>query len=68
MSLCIRSLLGIDVPMTGQIVLVGGKEVQTRDGERGIFFNEPVERRSLINWQGGKFHKYMTSLLLRDDQ
>ena len=55
MSLCIRSLLGIDVPMTGQIVLVGGKEVQTRDGERGIFFNEPVERRSLINWQGGKF-------------
>jgi len=55
MSLCIRSLLGIDVPMTAQIVLVGGKEVQTRDGGRGIFFNEPVERRSLINWQGGKF-------------
>lgn len=55
MSLCIRSLLDIDVPMTAQIVLVGGKEVQTRDGGRGIFFNELVERRSLMNWQGGKF-------------
>jgi len=51
---CIESLLGNDPP-PGNVLMAGGKEVQARDGSRGIFFDEPKEYQALRNWRSGRF-------------
>lgn len=54
-KLCVASLLGIKVPMTGQILVDGGQEVQTETGEKGIFIDEPPEMNIIRNWKTGNF-------------
>jgi len=40
---------------TGQILISGGEEIETQNGEKAMYFEEPVERKVLRNWQDGKF-------------
>lgn len=54
-DLCIGSLLGYKVSMTGQAVVPGGIPLKTRAGEKGIFFEEAPERKLIRNWQNGIF-------------
>lgn len=50
-----ENLLGQDVPMTGQIPLVGGRTLRARDGTYGVVFEEPAEKSMLRQWKKGEF-------------
>ncbi|NQU73301.1 MAG: hypothetical protein HQ547_01145 [Candidatus Omnitrophica bacterium] len=49
------SLMGANVPMTGQIPLPGGIEIQSKDGEKGVFFEEAPEWKPIRRWKDGIF-------------
>jgi len=51
---CIESMLGNDPP-PGHLLMDGAKDVQTREGRKGIFFDEPTEYKALRNWQVRRF-------------
>lgn len=51
---CTGELLGHPVPMTGQILLAGGRPVMA-GGKSGIVFEESPEAEAFSRWQNGKF-------------
>ncbi len=53
---CIESLLGND-PSPGHVLMGGAKEIQAKDGRKGIFFDEPKEYQALRKWQAGRFNE-----------
>lgn len=54
-SLAAGSLLGENVPLTGQIPLPGGKRIRARDGSYGVFFEEQEEKKILRRWKAKDF-------------
>lgn len=54
-DLCVGSLVGRDIPMTGHAIVNGGIPIETSRGEKGIFLDEPWERKALRNWESGIF-------------
>jgi len=53
---CVESLLGND-PSPGHVLMSGAKEIQAKDGRKGIFFDEPKEYQALRNWQAARFNE-----------
>ncbi|MHB9026540.1 MAG: hypothetical protein ACYC7E_20585 [Armatimonadota bacterium] len=53
-ELCIGSLLGQSIPMTGQIVLAQGKYVRS-DSKTGVVFDLPPEAKAFERWRDGDF-------------
>lgn len=51
---CTGELLGHPVPMTGQILLAGGRPVKTED-KSGIVFEKSPEAEAFNRWQKGEF-------------
>ena len=49
------SLLGFDVKMDRRPVIGGGSPVLTKDGEKGIIFEETPEEKALSRWRNGEF-------------
>jgi len=49
------SLLGYDVKMDRRPALGGGRCVLTKDGEKGIIFEETPEEKALLRWRNGDF-------------
>jgi hypothetical protein len=54
-DLYVGSLVGRDIPMTGQAIVNGEIPIETSRGEKGIFLDEPWERKALRNWESGIF-------------
>ena len=54
-KLCVVSLLGENIPMTGQAIVSGGIPLETPNGKKVTFLDEPLERKALRNWQSGIF-------------
>jgi len=55
-SLCIDSLLGYDIPMTGQIPLDQAKLVMHK-GSLNVFAQESPVTTAFSRWQEGRFHE-----------
>jgi hypothetical protein len=53
-NLCGPNLLGQQVPMTGQIPIIGGKAVKVGD-QGGVVFEERPELEALRRWQAEEF-------------
>lgn len=53
-SLCIDNLMGHPVPMTGQIVIAGGRPVKV-EGQSGIVVERSPESEAFSRWQKGMF-------------
>lgn len=53
-NICIGDLLGHKIPMTGQILLAGGRAVRHED-KSGTIFEESPEVQAFKRWQEGKF-------------
>lgn len=51
---CIESMLGNDPP-TGYVLMAGAREVQAKDGRKGVFFDEPKEYQALRKWRERQF-------------
>lgn len=66
-EVCVLSLLGENIPMIGQAFVTGGIPLETPNafGEKGIFLDEPLERKALRNWQEGNFSE--TERLLAEE-
>lgn len=54
-TLCLGNMMGLDVPMTGQIPITGGRFVKTDEGKKGVVFKHSDEAQALSRWQDGKF-------------
>lgn len=56
-DLCVGSLLGHNIPMSGQARVSGGISIKTPDGKEqaGVFFKESAEEKALRNWREGSF-------------
>lgn len=54
-TLCIGDLLGYAVEQSGVPVIGGGKVVQSVDGRKGLFFDEPPETAAMRRWGKGDF-------------
>lgn len=54
-DLCLGSLCGAKVLMTGQILIRDGEVLQTKTGDNFLYVDEPAERKVLRNWQNGVF-------------
>jgi hypothetical protein len=54
-KLCLGSLTGMHFEMRGVPILSGGIPVQTKSGERGIFFDSTPEQLALLRWSQGDF-------------
>lgn len=52
---CIGSLIGREVPMTGQAVVSHGQDRVTEDGRRFTFFDDQAEQQAITCWQCGHF-------------
>ena len=53
-DIALANLLGQDVPMTGQILLTGGRPVGAA-GSKGFVFDSPPEREAFSRWQQERF-------------
>jgi len=53
-TLCTGELLGYKVPMTGQIILAGGRPVKA-EGQTGIVFDKFPEAEAFSRWQKREF-------------
>ena len=51
---CTGELLGHRVPMTGQILLAGGRPVKA-NGQSGIIFEQSPEAEAFLRWQNNEF-------------
>lgn len=51
---CLNELMGHPVPMTGQMLVAGGKVVRA-GGETGVVFDRSPEAEAFDRWQKGKF-------------
>jgi hypothetical protein len=47
-------LLGHDPP-PGRVMMAGARDIQTKDGKRGVFFDEQREYEALRSWRAGRF-------------
>ena len=54
LDLCVPNLMGQNVPMTGQIPIIGGKAVKV-DDRRGVVFEERPEAEAFRRWQAEEF-------------
>ena len=55
-AICVSSLLGQDIPMNGnQVVIDGGVPLKTEAGKIGYFFDESPIWKSIRDWQQGVF-------------
>jgi len=54
MEMCGPNLMGQNVPMTGQIPIIGGKAVRV-DERRGVVFEERPEAEAFRRWQAAEF-------------
>jgi len=54
MTLCEANLLGHSVPMTGQILISGGRTA-TVAGKTGVVFDQPPETGAFLRWQNQQF-------------
>jgi hypothetical protein len=54
-DLCVSNLLGMPVPMTGQIPVAHGHPVLTHDGKKGVVFERSPEAEAFSRWQEGAF-------------
>lgn len=52
---CLGSLLGNEVPMTGQVLMAGGQTLRTEDGKPFLFFDDEPENEVLRRWEAGAF-------------
>ena len=52
-----QDLAGRRVPMTGQVPMVGGKEVVGKGGQKGIVFAPTPENEALLRWRDGLFNE-----------
>jgi hypothetical protein len=50
-ALCMASLLGHEIAMTGMPVLLGGRVVQPKDGREGMVSNETNEQEAIRLWR-----------------
>ena len=55
MTLCLGDLLGYPVEQCGVPVLGGGKIIESADGKKGVFFDEPPEVAAMRRWGKGDF-------------
>lgn len=53
-TLCEANLLGNDVPMTGQILVAGGRPANV-SGKTGVVFDTSPEVDAFLRWQNGQF-------------
>jgi hypothetical protein len=53
-DLCMADLMGHQIPMTGQIPLVGGRPVKV-NGKRGVVFERSPEAEAFTRWHRGEF-------------
>ncbi len=53
-DMCVADLQGYPVPMTGQIVVPGGRPVKS-EGRGGFVFAPSAEAEAFSRWQDGKF-------------
>ena len=51
---CIQELRGYRVPMTGQMLVAGGRPVKA-NGQSGIVFQESPESKAFSRWQNSEF-------------
>jgi hypothetical protein len=56
-ALCLNSLHGSNIPMTGQIPIKSGRLVRTDEGESGVIVEETPEAQALSHWQKREFLK-----------
>jgi len=54
-EICLADLLGDQIPMDGRAIISGGVPLRSKNGKRGMFFEEQVERKILRDWQEGIF-------------
>nr|WP_281720378.1 hypothetical protein [Nitrosomonas nitrosa] len=54
-SMAAANLMGHEVPMDGRIPMPGGVAVRTKDGTRGVLFDESEEAIILRRWQAHQF-------------
>tara|TARA_R110001606_G_C15325199_1_gene645002 strand:+ start:256 stop:1455 length:1200 start_codon:yes stop_codon:yes gene_type:complete len=57
-----HNLLGEHVPMDGRVMLGGGKEVTSNDGEKGMLFEESPEDKAMRRWKEGRFNDFEEAL------
>ena len=55
MTLCLGDLLGYPVEQRGIPVLGGGITIESKDGRKGVFFDEPPETAAMRRWSKGDF-------------
>jgi hypothetical protein len=53
-TLCIQNLLGNAIPLTGQIVMAGGRPVNA-GGQTGVVYDRSPEAEAFARWQKGEF-------------
>ena len=55
-AICVSSLIGQEIPMNGnQVVIDGGVPLKTEAGKIGYFFDESPIWKSIRDWQQGVF-------------
>lgn len=54
LDLCVPNLMGQNVPMTGQIPIIGGRAVKV-DDRRAVVFEERPEAEAFRRWQAEEF-------------
>lgn len=51
----IQDLCAGNVPMTGQVPQVGGRETESPNGSKGVFFDVTPENQAILRWMDGHF-------------
>lgn len=54
-ELCISNLMGVRLPMNGQIPVAGARPVQSADGHKGVVYDATPEAQAFTRWQHGDF-------------
>ncbi len=54
-ELCISDLMGMRIPMRGQIPVGGARPVQSTEGHKGIVYDATPEAQAFARWQRGEF-------------
>ncbi|MHA7681980.1 hypothetical protein [Cupriavidus sp. PET2-C1] len=54
-ELCISNLMGIRLPMDGQIPVAGARPVQSEEGHKGVVYDSTPEAQAFTRWQHGDF-------------
>jgi len=64
-ALCMASLLGHEIAMTGMPVILGGRVVQPNDGNEGMVFDETSEQEAIRHWREQRFMEAESLLAAR---